>query len=419
MKTDKELFFTIFENRTLTHVSACNFTAYAQILLDKHFSSAQKIKKHIQLGKTLLNKSKRVVKKISLNQGIREFRKEFNVINEHFSIMPWIALELWQEQFDSIVQKAIIENNLQDKQEEIIYAISKPWKKTALAQLQEEIGKTNTSSLLQKYQFLREWSIIWYREINHEWLSKIPPLQKKQKQTLSFKSAMKYLNLNDKEKKIIENAPYLIYFKDYRDDIRREHVYIWHSYFEKVAELLKVDIKELGYFSLDEIELFINQKAINHNLLKSRKTETSIITYDLKNKKIVIHNKIATKKYEKIIEEVKTNSNTDSGVKEIKGISATNGVVQGRAFIIKTFHDCKRITSDDILIANSTHPNYLSAMQKAKAFVTNEGGIICHAAIVAREMKKPCVVGTKIATQIFKEGDIIEVNANTGIVKKI
>jgi pyruvate,water dikinase len=55
-------------------------------------------------------------------------------------------------------------------------------------------------------------------------------------------------------------------------------------------------------------------------------------------------------------------------------------------------------------------------MEKASAFVTDEGGILCHAAIVSREMKKPCIIGTKIATKLLKDGDIIEVDANNGFV---
>ena len=66
-----------------------------------------------------------------------------------------------------------------------------------------------------------------------------------------------------------------------------------------------------------------------------------------------------------------------------------------------------------------TFPNYIAAMEKAAAFVTDEGGILCHAAIIAREMKKPCVIGTKIATQTLKNGDEVEVNANVGMVKII
>jgi pyruvate, water dikinase len=55
-------------------------------------------------------------------------------------------------------------------------------------------------------------------------------------------------------------------------------------------------------------------------------------------------------------------------------------------------------------------------MKKASAIITDEGGITSHAAIVSREMKKPCVIGTKIATKILKDGDLVEVDADRGIV---
>jgi len=56
-------------------------------------------------------------------------------------------------------------------------------------------------------------------------------------------------------------------------------------------------------------------------------------------------------------------------------------------------------------------------MQKAVAVVTEEGGLTSHAAITSRELGIPCIVGTKIATKILKDGDRVEVNATKGIVK--
>ncbi len=73
----------------------------------------------------------------------------------------------------------------------------------------------------------------------------------------------------------------------------------------------------------------------------------------------------------------------------------------------------------DILVTSMTTPDYVPAMEKALAFVTDEGGLSCHAAIVAREMKKPCIIGTKIATKVLKENDLVEVDANKGIIKKL
>jgi pyruvate,water dikinase len=58
-------------------------------------------------------------------------------------------------------------------------------------------------------------------------------------------------------------------------------------------------------------------------------------------------------------------------------------------------------------------------MEKAAAIITDRGGLTCHAAIVAREMEKPCVVGTKHATKLLKDNDLVEVDASNGIVKKI
>jgi pyruvate,water dikinase len=56
-------------------------------------------------------------------------------------------------------------------------------------------------------------------------------------------------------------------------------------------------------------------------------------------------------------------------------------------------------------------------MKKAGAIVTDEGGLTCHAAIVSRELRVPCVIGTKIATKVLKDGDLVEVDADRGIVK--
>ena len=112
---------------------------------------------------------------------------------------------------------------------------------------------------------------------------------------------------------------------------------------------------------------------------------------------------------------------------EIKGIVASNGLpaqtggklknIAGTARIILSEKDFSKVKIGDILVAKETSASFLPVMKKAGAFVTDFGGILCHAAIVARELKIPCVVGTKNATQILKNGDLIEVDAEEGVVK--
>ncbi len=73
----------------------------------------------------------------------------------------------------------------------------------------------------------------------------------------------------------------------------------------------------------------------------------------------------------------------------------------------------------DILVSIATDPDIVPAMKKAAAIVTEQGGVTSHAAIVSRELGTPCVIGTKIATKVFKDGDLVEVDAVKGIVKLI
>ena len=70
-----------------------------------------------------------------------------------------------------------------------------------------------------------------------------------------------------------------------------------------------------------------------------------------------------------------------------------------------------------VLVACMTQPEFVPAMKKAVAVITDEGGLTCHAAIISRELGIPCVIGTKNATQVLKDGEIVEVDADNGVVK--
>lgn len=104
-------------------------------------------------------------------------------------------------------------------------------------------------------------------------------------------------------------------------------------------------------------------------------------------------------------------------IKEISGQIACKGKVNGRVRRVLKEADVAKLEDGEILVTSMTLPTFAQAMKKAVAFVTDEGSITCHAAINAREMKKPCIIGTKNATQILKDGDLIEVDADNGVVR--
>ena len=99
----------------------------------------------------------------------------------------------------------------------------------------------------------------------------------------------------------------------------------------------------------------------------------------------------------------------------LSGQIASPGRVQGNVKIITDLDIASKvINEDDILVCAMTSIDYLPLMVKARAIVTDKGGILSHAAIVSRELKKPCIVGVGNATALLKEGELIEVNANEG-----
>ncbi len=109
----------------------------------------------------------------------------------------------------------------------------------------------------------------------------------------------------------------------------------------------------------------------------------------------------------------------DVNVSEIKGNPAFHGRVVGKVVVITNETDLENVQEGSILVTLMTRTSFLPAMKKAAAYVTDEGGVTCHAAIVARELKKPCIVGTKIASKVLKNGMEVDVDATNGTIKII
>ncbi len=101
----------------------------------------------------------------------------------------------------------------------------------------------------------------------------------------------------------------------------------------------------------------------------------------------------------------------------LTGVPASQGKVTGKVRIIKdNFIDFQE---NEILVCDMTTPAFLPLMEKASAIITDLGGVLTHAAIVSRELGKPCITGTKEATSKLQTGDLVEVNADTGKITKL
>jgi len=106
-------------------------------------------------------------------------------------------------------------------------------------------------------------------------------------------------------------------------------------------------------------------------------------------------------------------------INELRGKMAFPGKAKGRVRIVFSIREFSKIEEGDILVCPMTTPAYSGFLKKVSAIVTDEGGITCHAAISSRELKIPCIVGVKGATKVLNEGDIVEVDTENEVVRRI
>lgn len=222
---------------------------------------------------------------------------------------------------------------------------------------------------------------------------------------------LKRIRLTNKQKFVIKTIEICFRWQDERKKNIFKAISLLDAVLNEVALRFKIAPTTLKFILHTEINLKNLSDKDFKLLLKQRSAGSAYYTNFKQN--LVLYGKDF--KY-------LANSLLDSDVvpvTEIKGVSGSLGKITGVVKICESISDIDKVQPGEILVASMTRPEYFPAMQKAAGFITDEGGITCHAAIIAREMKKPCIIATKIATQILHDRDLVEVDANKGIVKKL
>jgi len=220
------------------------------------------------------------------------------------------------------------------------------------------------------------------------------------------------LKLSEQELSLLATTRELVYFRTFRTDIQWKMGYYAFPLFQEIALRMGISLEDFHYLTYFEVSYFLGGNSLDKNIIIKRRHRYAMIA-DV-GKMDYYYDK---RKIDEIKKQVETKEKLE--IKELRGDMASPGVVRGKVKIIHSIKDLSKIKTGDILVTPMTKPDYILAMEKAAAFVTDEGGITCHAAIVAREMKKPCIISTKIATKVLKDGDLVEVDATNGTVKKL
>ncbi len=102
---------------------------------------------------------------------------------------------------------------------------------------------------------------------------------------------------------------------------------------------------------------------------------------------------------------------------DISGSCACPGKVVGVARVIRSKKQLHELQPNEILVTGMTDPDFVPYLKKAIGIITDDGGITSHSAIISRELKIPCIVGTKIATRLIKTGDMVDLRAHHGLAR--
>jgi len=184
---------------------------------------------------------------------------------------------------------------------------------------------------------------------------------------------------------------------------------VLNAWFNELGKKYALDPLFVHFMTPDEIRN-LEVKGINSEELKKRK-DWSLFWNDIESNVIMWDFDHSYSKEIPVLEEYVEATNT------LKGNTAFPGKAKGVVRIVNMLEDVKEFNQGDILVSLNTNPDLVPVIKKAGAIVTDEGGIMCHAAIVSREFKIPCVIGTKIATKVLKDGDMVEVDADNGVVR--
>lgn len=428
----------LFSRRTGfdTHVSNFEFIEneawfdmdWFEEVISSHWNDKPEVFKHFtHLGNNAGEKL------VQYCRGIRLYHNDLSVLQEIF----WHSAKLLQDlsvfipithPLSLMIEKKVIailkHHGITDKEmNEKLMAVSVPEKNNGpeeeLIDLKKIKKAMNEPSFDLEFALTEHWqkySYLGYRDLFSEGYS-IEFFRKSLEEKDLDQMGLEHIQTSgiqftQEEQNIIDLLKEFVWFRNYRTEKFFEALFYLEPLWKKISLSCGLGERDLFYYLLNEVSmLFTHNYRIPDDILGMRKRGSALLL-DHDNFSLLTGNLLQRKEaYMHSTEEVNTN--------EIRGMVVCRGKIRGKVTIVHNDHELEKVSDGDILVTGMTTPDFLPALRKASAFVTDEGGITCHAAIVAREMKKPCIVGTKRATQLLKDGELVEVDAEKGFVRII
>ena len=243
-------------------------------------------------------------------------------------------------------------------------------------------------------------------------------IAEKEKLQISIEKHEKWLStLTKNEKEVADYLQVIMKTRDRRKNFFAKGLTIIYRIAEKMFSEVGLPFDLIPFYTMKELNMGIEYLKKSAKNLEDRKNGFQLLIPCSDNVKMLEF------PIDQAVEEVNTyfvSSHSTGGTNEVlKGQIGSKGNVRGKVRIVLNVNSDHGFQNGEILVTGMTRPEYVPLMKKASGVVTDEGGITCHAAIISRELGMPCVIGTKIATRMFKTGDLVEVDANNGLVRML
>ncbi len=242
-------------------------------------------------------------------------------------------------------------------------------------------------------QKIQDESLLYYKNIQHR------------------KEMIAEYDFDQTTRDLIHLSIEVLHWQDDRKKVILECVYYMNMLLALVADSAEIDLELLKRYMPNEITAELLQKFPAHEAVERTK---KVAVYSYRENNGVVQEVLMQEQFDALLEEY---HKTLGKQNDLHGTCASTGKVSGVVRVCKTKQEIAEFQPGEILVAAMTRPEYVPAMRKSSAIITDEGGLTCHAAIVSRELSIPCIIATKHATKVLQSGDLVEVNASHGIIK--
>ena len=232
-----------------------------------------------------------------------------------------------------------------------------------------------------------------------------------------IKKIYKKYNISKEAKNFFELVRFFARLQDERKENVQKIVYCIDQVFNEINKRFKISKSDLDRYFIEEVVKVLDEGEKLTKKEINRRKRAVVFSYMEKGK---IKSKYFFGRESDFIANFFKTKRKEFSKKELKGFVASTGkgkeLIKGKVRIV--FDPIKdRFNKGEILVSGMTRPEFVPLMKQTKAIITNEGGITTHASIISRELNIPCIIGTKVATDVLKNGDNFQLDLNTGIIK--